>query len=87
MLVDLGRGVYVEDFEAPFLERTAEFYQVRWGSGMLAYCDAPPIGVGAVRRLSLCVACPAACDLGCPVPMPARGFVVCCACWPGSAVQ
>ena len=28
MLVDLGRSVYVDDFENPFLARTAEFYQV-----------------------------------------------------------
>ncbi len=34
MLVDLGRSVYAEDFDAPFLERTAEFYQVRPVAGV-----------------------------------------------------
>lgn len=36
MLVDLGRPVYAEDFEGPFLERTAEFYQV--GQVSFALC-------------------------------------------------
>lgn len=36
MLVDLGRSVYVDDFEAPFLERTAEFYQVCGAVGVAA---------------------------------------------------
>ncbi len=29
MLVDLGQGVYADDFEAPFLAASADFYKVR----------------------------------------------------------
>lgn len=39
MLVDLGKEVYARDFERPFLERTAEFYQ-RESAQILAHASA-----------------------------------------------
>jgi hypothetical protein len=36
MLTDLGHAVYVEEFEAPFLAATAEFYKARTACQALA---------------------------------------------------
>ena len=37
MLMDLGPAVYCEDFEAHFLAKAAEFYQVRLGPSASAH--------------------------------------------------
>jgi hypothetical protein len=51
MLVDLGKEVYARDFERPFLERSAEFYQ-REAAELLAQSTAPDYLRRAERRLN-----------------------------------
>ena len=43
-------AVYCEDFEAPFLERTAEFYRAE-AADVIASCDCPAYLAHAERRL------------------------------------
>ncbi|EFN52532.1 hypothetical protein CHLNCDRAFT_138949 [Chlorella variabilis] len=50
MLVDLGHQVYCEDFETPFLERTAEFYAAE-AAEFVSSCDCPTYLAHAERRL------------------------------------
>ncbi|PSC70166.1 cullin 3 [Micractinium conductrix] len=50
MLVDLGPEVYCEDFEGPFLERTAEFYGAE-AAEYISSCDCPAYLAHAERRL------------------------------------
>lgn len=51
MLADLGLGVYSEDFESAFLERTAEFYRAE-SQAYIASCDCPAYLLHAERRLA-----------------------------------
>ncbi|KAL4421065.1 hypothetical protein ABPG77_001360 [Micractinium sp. CCAP 211/92] len=51
MLVDLGQPVYCEDFEVPFLERTAEFYRAE-AAEYISSCDCPAYLAHAERRLA-----------------------------------
>lgn len=44
-------AVYVEDFEAPFLERTSEFYAAE-AAEFIASCDCPTYLQHAERRLA-----------------------------------
>lgn len=63
MLLDLGRSVYTDDFEMPFLERTAEFYGV--SPGPEGWCGAAPgcyrsaqlatLGLGRAGEAKCCV--------------------------------
>ena len=50
MLADLGLAVYGEDFEASFLERTAEYYRAE-SQDRIATCDCPTYLLHAERRL------------------------------------
>ena len=51
MLSDLGAGVYCDDFETAFLDRTAEFYRAE-SQACIASCDCPAYLLHAERRLA-----------------------------------
>ena len=46
----LHSAVYIDDFEAPFLERTSEFYAAE-AAEYIASCDCPTYLQHAERRL------------------------------------
>lgn len=50
MLVDLGPAVYVDDFEAPFIAASSEFYK-KEASEYLGGCSCPDYLVKAEKRL------------------------------------